>query len=466
MMQALRTSLNAAVVVTFGEKSNIAGRLYDRSFKDETVPALSRRGHVSQRSMKKCIVMKLHRSVQTSWSAHILASPLFGVTILSWDSKYLETGKSWKRSVASPSRENLETISDSRGSSNASKVESQVEAGISKKNLESDKILSTNGRGSSSAQNKDLSQVSDNLVTESVVEEDLDSGDRRQSGDKSSNTKNETQADSDNVGVGEREQGENESTSDNGDNDQDILLSRKRMGRPKRKKKKAHCAGIATYDSLTNTIRLKGSTIETVHGKDIKQQRQRSFRSSKCQPTEQGIQGTGAKSESNAGPLEEVTGGVCNFDYGNRSTGKSLGVEEAARLSRLLGLEDLDNSEQPNPKLVTQDDARREQSDGYGGLVQPTVESNKAVPSQEIVADDPEVALKSRPVKKFPGAKKTSKTKGFEQNSESGKWETILQDLDVPAAPINEVDPRKDITENSQVNLKTTLTRKNWQSGA
>jgi hypothetical protein len=49
MMQALSTSLNAAVVVTFGEKSNIAGRLYDRSFKDETVPALSRRAHVSQR---------------------------------------------------------------------------------------------------------------------------------------------------------------------------------------------------------------------------------------------------------------------------------------------------------------------------------------------------------------------------------------------------------------------------------
>jgi hypothetical protein len=75
--------------------------------------------------MKKRIVMKLHRPVQTPWSAHILASPLFGVTILSLDSKYLETGKSWKRSVASPSRENLETISDSRDSSNASKVHTE-----------------------------------------------------------------------------------------------------------------------------------------------------------------------------------------------------------------------------------------------------------------------------------------------------------------------------------------------------
>ena len=135
--------------------------------------------------------------------------------------------------------------------------------------------------------------------------------------------------------------------------------------------------------------------------------------------------------------------------------GKSLGIEEAARLSRLLGLEDSDSREQINPMLLTQDDAHRERS-GCGGIAaQQTNESNKAVPSQEIVVDGPEVALKSRPIKWLPGAEKTSRTKGFDQYSKFDKSETKLKDVDVQAATSNEVEPCIDIIENSQVNLKT-----------
>ena len=62
----------------------------------------------------------------------------------------------------------------------------------------------------------------------------------------------------------------------NRDNDHDIRLGRKRMGRSKRKKKKAYYARLATYDPQTKTIQLKGSATQTpaaVHGKDIKQRR-------------------------------------------------------------------------------------------------------------------------------------------------------------------------------------------------
>ena len=332
----------------------------------------------------------------------------------------------------------------------------------------SDQIVLTNRCGSSSAENTDCSHASDNLVTKSIVREVPDSRNRSQSGERSANTENETQADSGNAGVGERERGGNELMEDNGDNDQGIPLGRKRMGRPKRKKKKAYSAGIATYDSRTNTVRLKGSATETpaaVHDTEIKEPRQSSPRSSKCQPTEQGIQVAGVKSKWNAGAPEEIMGGR-DFNLDNGSTGKSLGIEEAARLSRLLSLEDIDNGEvQLSPKLVIQDDLHREKS-VYGGIVQQTLESNEANPSQSMAVDTPEVALKNRPVKNFPGAKRTLKTQGFEQNSKSVKWETNLKDVDVQAAASNEVDPRKDITENSQVNLKSTLTRKSWKSGA
>lgn len=445
--------------------------------------------------MTKRIVMKLHRRVEAPWSTHLPNSTLFLKP-----HKCTVAGRSWNHSVASPSRENLETTSDSQVSNNASKVhtehkplfslhycfeknsqplhnvpsviyftsllqaESQFEAGISNKNLENDPILFTNGRGSSSAKNDDCSHVSASLVIKSVSQEVPDSGDRRQSDERSSNTENETQADRDKVAVGERELGENEVLGGNGDNDHDIPLGRKRMGRSKRKKKKAHCAGIATYDSRTNTIRLKGSATKTpaaVHGTHIKRPHLR-----KCRPIEQEMRGAEVKSEWNAGPLEEVTGGIRDLDLGNGSTGKSLGIEEAARLSRLLGLEDVDNNElQPNPKLVTHDDAHREQS-GCEGIVQPTVESNKAVSSQEVAADAPEVALKSRPTMKFPGARKISETKGPEKISKSTEWETKPNRVDLQAAASNEVDPRKHIIENSQVNLKTTLTRKSWEIGA
>lgn len=302
---------------------------------------------------------------------------------------------------------------------------SHVES-ISNNNLESEPCGFTNGLGLSSAENNVCSHVSYTLVADSVSQEDPDSVDQRQSDGRSPNTENDTQAESGNVGVGENEQGENALMGGNEENDQDIPLGRKRMGRPKRKKKKAYSAGIATYDPRTNSIRLKESATETPapsDGVDIKQQRQRSVRLSKGQPIEQGIEGAGAKSRWKDAPLEQVTGSAHEFYADNRSTGKSLGVEEGARLSRLLGLEDIDSIEQ-NPKLITQDDACREKF-GYGGKVQQAVESNEGAPSQAFTSDAPEVALKSKPIKKFPGAKEPSK--------------------------VQEVDPCKEITENPQV---------------
>lgn len=347
-----------------------------------------------------------------------------------------------------------------------SQAASHVE-GISNENLESDQCGFTIGRDLSSVENIVCSHVSDTLVKDSFVQEDPDSVDGRRSDARSPNAENDTEAKSGNVGVGEREQGEKALISGNTDN-QGIPLGRKRMGRPKRKKKKAHSAGIATYDSRTNSILLKESATETPaasHRVNLKQQRQRSPRPSKCQPVEEGVQGARAKSGWKDAPLEQVTWSVREFYSYNRSRGKSLGVEEGARLSRLLGLEDIEDINQPNPRLISQDDAGREQF-GDGGKMQLAVESNEDAPSQAFTSDAPEVALKSRPMKNFPGAKKASKAKGFEQDSKPGKGDAKVKDVDVQAAAGNEVDPCKESTENPQVNLKTTLRRKSWISGA
>jgi len=332
---------------------------------------------------------------------------------------------------------------------------SHVES-ISNKNLESDQCGFTNGLGVSSAENNVSSHT---LVTDCDIQEDPDSLDRRQSDRRSPNTENGTQAESGNVGVGEKGPRENALMGGNEVNDQDIPLGRKQLRRTKRKKKKAHFAGIATYDPSTNSIRLKESATETPaanHQLDGKQQRQRSSRSSNSMPINQGIQGAGAKSGWKDAPVVQITD--------KRSTGKSLGVEEGARLSRLLGLEDIDNIEQ-DPKLITRDDAHTEKF-GYGGKVQPVVISDEDAPSQAFTSISPEVTLKSRPIQKLPGAKEPSKAKRFEQKSKLAKRDPKLKDVDVQAAASNEVDPCKELTENPQVNLKTTLTRKSWQSGA
>lgn len=57
---------------------------------------------------------------------------------------------------------------------------------------------------------------------------------------------------------------ENESTFGTEDG---VRTERKRMGRPRKKKKKAYCAGIATYDASSNSIRLKEEAASEVGGK-------------------------------------------------------------------------------------------------------------------------------------------------------------------------------------------------------
>lgn len=156
--------------------------------------------------------------------------------------------------------------------------------------VEDNQKFSISEQCSDISKNSNYRHVSSSSKTKSTLYENPDSGNGRQSDERNSNTENGSQAESGDVGLGD-----SAALKCNGRNGQDIPLGRKRRWWRKRKKN-AYAAGIAIYDSHTNSVRLKESVTETpTQCVNLKQQRQRNPTSSKRQLTDQRMQSVEAK---------------------------------------------------------------------------------------------------------------------------------------------------------------------------
>ncbi|XP_024356354.1 uncharacterized protein [Physcomitrium patens] len=257
--------------------------------------------------------------------------------------------------------------------------------------VEDNQKFSISEQCSDISKNSNYRHVSSSSKTKSTLYENPDSGNGRQSDERNSNTENGSQAESGDVGLGD-----SAALKCNGRNGQDIPLGRKRRWWRKRKKN-AYAAGIAIYDSHTNSVRLKESVTETpTQCVNLKQQRQRNPTSSKRQLTDQRMQSVEAKAVWQASSPEEVTECACELYSVSRSNESFLGIGEAARLSGLVVMQETGNT-------------------------QPTIESDKGAPNQECAADVSEVVLKRIRGRKSTEAFKASNINGFDQNSQSAK---------------------------------------------